>query len=633
MASEIAKAYVQIVPSAEGISGSISNVLNPEAEKAGASAGSKLSGAFGTAAKVGAASVAVIGTAIVASGKALVSAAGDVAVYGDNIDKMSQKLGISAEAYQEWDFIAQHSGTSMESLKTSFKTLATQAQSGSAEFEKLGISLEDASSMSTEDLFSAVISGLQGMEEGTERTAIASKLLGKGAVELGALLNTSAADTEAMRNQVHELGGVLSNEAVKAAAAYQDSLQNMQVSMDGLKNNMMATFLPSITSMMDGIAQIVSGDDSGLALVSQGITDFIDNIISMAPKLIEVGATLLTTLATAIIDNLPTLLESAVPIIMSIAEGIVQNLPKILEVGLQVILQIAMGIAQALPTMIPQIVEVVLTIVDTLIQNVDLLIDGAIALITGLAEGIINSLPILIEKAPEIIIKLIAALIENAPKLLQASVKLVGELAKGLISSIGSLLTAAGQLVMRLVNAIKAKATEFLSIGKNIVEGIKKGISSAWNNMVSWFKGLFGDLIGIAKKILGIASPSKEFAWIGEMVTAGFDKGTDGLGESAVENVQTAVDTLHTMGNEAIGLDMAVNANLTDANATLMQSQYESPSGRVDDMYNMLSELIPGIGNNMSVNVSLEGDAGRLFSVMRKQNDVFRKSNGASAFA
>lgn len=374
--TELAKAYIQIIPSADGMKGNLEKIMNPEAESAGKSAGSKLSSALGSAAKVGVASVAALGTTIAASGKALVSAAGDVAVYGDNIDKMSQKLGISAEAYQEWDFIAQHSGTSMDSLKTSFKTLATQAQSGSAEFEKLGISLKDASSMSTEDLFSAVVSGLQGMEEGTERTAIASKLLGKGAVELGALLNTSAEDTEAMRNQVHELGGVMSNEAVKSAAAYQDSLQNMQVSMDGLKNNMMATFLPSLTTMMDGIAQIVSGDNSGLAVVSKGITDFVNNISNMAPKIMQTGISLLEAFGKAILDNLPMVIESAVPIIMSLADGIIQNLPTILEVGLQVIVELANGLAQSLPTLLPTLVDVVLSIAENLINNVDLLIDA-----------------------------------------------------------------------------------------------------------------------------------------------------------------------------------------------------------------------------------------------------------------
>lgn len=66
---------------------------------------------------------------------------------------------------------------------------------------------------------------------------------------------------------------------------------------------------------------------------------------------------------------------------------------------------------------------------------------------------------------------------------------------------------------------------KFMEIGGNIVAGIRQGISNAWSNLKEWFKGLFGDLIGVAKKILGIESPSKEFAYIGEMTGEGMGVG------------------------------------------------------------------------------------------------------------
>ena len=59
--------------------------------------------------------------------------------------------------------------------------------------------------MSQEDLFYATISALQDMESQEQRTALASQLLGKQAMELGPLFNMSSADLEAMRQQAHEL--------------------------------------------------------------------------------------------------------------------------------------------------------------------------------------------------------------------------------------------------------------------------------------------------------------------------------------------------------------------------------------------------------------------------------------------
>lgn len=182
---------------------------------------------------------------------------GAVAAYGDNIDKMSQKLGISAEAYQEWEAVLQHSGTSIDSLGVGLKTLATKAADGSAAFTELGISQEKAAAMSREDLFAETITALQGVENENRRALLAQELFGRSAMELGPLLNTSAADTQAMRDRVHELGGVMSNDAVKAAAQYQDSLQDMTTAIDGAKRGLFTALLPAVTAVMDAISNIV----------------------------------------------------------------------------------------------------------------------------------------------------------------------------------------------------------------------------------------------------------------------------------------------------------------------------------------------------------------------------------------
>ena len=229
MPETIAEAYIQIKPSMEGISSDLEQALGGAADSSAKSFGSNFSSALASFGKVGAAAVGVATAATGALVGNLVSATSSVAEYGDNIDKMSQKMGISAQAYQEWEAVMQHSGTSMETLKASMKTMASAAEGGNEAFQKLGISEEEVANLSQEDLFSRVIAGLQDMGEGTERTYLAGQLLGRGATELGALLNTSAADTEAMKNRVHELGGVMSDEAVKSAAGFQDSFGTPQL--------------------------------------------------------------------------------------------------------------------------------------------------------------------------------------------------------------------------------------------------------------------------------------------------------------------------------------------------------------------------------------------------------------------
>ena len=88
---------------------------------------SKFSGLKNTLATVGkacAAAVAAIGTAAVAAGKKLYDMATETASTGDTIDKMSQKIGISKQAYQEWDYVFQLCGTDVTKLQGGMKTLS-----------------------------------------------------------------------------------------------------------------------------------------------------------------------------------------------------------------------------------------------------------------------------------------------------------------------------------------------------------------------------------------------------------------------------------------------------------------------------------------------------------------------------
>lgn len=301
-------------------------------------------------AKAAAAALAAVTAATAAVVAGITKAVGETAAYGDEIDKESQKLGISAEAYQEWDAVLQHSGSSISALKAPMKNLANLAVEGSDAFGKLGISQEEVASMSQEELFSRVITELQGMEEGTERAALAQDLLGKSAQDLAPLLNTSAEDTQAMKDRVHELGGVMSDDAVKAAAGYQDSLQDLQTAMTGLKNGMTAELMPGITQVMDGLTAIFSGDsEGGIQMISDGVHNIVDTITEELPKFLELGKEILTSILTAITDNLPELLGSAAEIIGELIAGLIEAIPELILMAPDIIMAIVQGLVNAWP--------------------------------------------------------------------------------------------------------------------------------------------------------------------------------------------------------------------------------------------------------------------------------------------
>lgn len=485
---------------------------------------------LGSAMKTGVAAVAAVTAAVTALTGALVAVVGKTAEYGDTIDKQSQKLGMSAQAYQEWDAILQHNGTSIDAMSRGMMTLSRQAESNSAAFEKLGITQQELATMNQEELFARTIEGLQGMEAGTERTALAQELLGGSAKELGPLLNSTAEETEAMRQKVHDLGGVMSDEAVKAAAAYQDSLQDMMTALSGASRGITTEFLPSITLVMDGLTELFSGGD-GIGKITEGINQFVAQLSSVLPNVMSAGSQILVALGNAIIQNLPVLVQAATQAIMVIGQGLIQQLPLLVESALQIVLMLAQGIGEALPELIPIITDVMLQIVDTLIENIDLLIDAALQIMIGLAEGLIAAIPELLAKAPEIIAHLVTAIIEAAPQLLSAAGEIISQIASGIASFVGNLASSAWSIITEIASGIGSKLTDIwqagvdvvnkviegagsiistvADIGSNIVSGIWDGISAGYDWIVGKISGWVDSVIDFIKNALGISSPSK----------------------------------------------------------------------------------------------------------------------------
>ena len=473
-----------------------------KAEKQSGKLGETLKDGLAAGAKVAAAGIAAMTAAAVATVAGLVNAAGAAAEYGDNIDKMSQKLGMSSDAYQEWDFVMQHAGSDIDKMTTSMKKLAESVQDPSkdaaAAFKKLGTNVETLREMSEEEIFETVISGLQDLESGTERTALATTLLGKSAMDLGALLNMSAEETEEMRKQVHDLGGVMSKDAVKTAAQYQDSLQNVKTAIGGVTREIGGSFMPSMIEMMDAVAQIASGNLDAMDELEKGLQDFIDNLEKNAdeiaktadtfipiiidalakasPELMQSGLKIVKTLANAILNNLPLIIDTGGKILLDLAESLIKELPRIIKIGLEIITTLARGIASALPTMIPQIIEIVTEIVDILTdpKQLGMLIDAAFDIIDALIDGLLSeeSINAMIEKVPEVVENVVDVLIKSVDKLIDAAVKIIVALCgyfldpdnrETIKKAAGDILTALGKGFVDLVSNIYSSIVTLMS--------------------------------------------------------------------------------------------------------------------------------------------------------------------------
>jgi phage-related protein len=321
---------------------------------------------------------------------------------------------------------------------------------------------------------------------------------------------------------------------------------------DGTEENLgvLGNVMPAVKTALNGAAKLVS---ELLPAIVQEIPAIINDNL---PVLAEAAISIIQSLVDGISQNQGMLMTTAFETITYLANSLITMLPQIVALGLDLIVSLANGIAESLPELIPTIMDVIFQIVDTLTnpETLSNLLKAALAIITQLAWGLVDSIPALIDSVFVLIDNIVDFLTDpaNLGKLIGAAIELVIAIGVGLVKAIPKLLVNVGALLMSIDDAFNN--FDWAELGKNLVAGFKKGIQNAWANLKEWFKGLFSDLIGIAKKILGIASPSKVFKKLGSFTADGF-----GIGfEDEFAHVKDDMEDALNFDDASVGINASI---------------------------------------------------------------------------
>lgn len=605
--ADIAKAYVQIIPSAEGIKGSLDKMFNKEAasaegagKKAGGSFSDGLKGALGGVAKVTAGAVAAAGTAVGAMAKQAVDSFGEYeqlkggveTLFGDsamtvleNSKKAFESAGMSQNQYME---------TSIQSAAALVNSLGDveNAQEEAARLmdmsivdmadnvNKMGTSMEGVQnayrgfSRGNFTMLDNLALGFAGTKEGMQQ------LLDKANEISGVKYDISSyADIVQAIHVVQEQMGVAGTTAKEGATTIQGSLSQMgaawQNLVAGLANpdanlgqliglfirsaeTALGNLLPTIENALEGISGLI---ERLVPMITQRLPGLAQKIL---PPLLNAATSLVNGLVQALPGILSVISSQLPTIINSLMQTIITVLPMLVDVGLQIVTTIANGLAESLPTMIPAIVTMIMQIIQVFVDNAPLLVDAAVAIINGLVQGLVAAMPALMAEGPELIMTLIQAIIENVPKLLEASVQIIGGLVNGiannlpqiiqsgieiLMSLITGLINALPQVVstsLQVIGAIKDTfgSIDWISLGVDIITGIIAGIGNSVGALADAVKNAAKKALDGAKKFLGIASPSKVFRdQVGQMIDLGLAEGI----EEYTSPVQKAMSSLSDM--------------------------------------------------------------------------------------
>ena len=524
--SEIGKAYIQIIPSSQGLKGKLTEIMDGEATSAGRSAGSKISTALGgalkTAAGVTAAAVSAATAAVGSLAKAAVSSYANYEQLAGGVDKLFGAASVKVKQYAEDAY--KTSGLSANAYMETATGFAAALIKSCGDNTYKAADLVEVAMKSMSDnvnIFGSDMQSVQNAYQGFAKqnyTMLDNLKLGYGGTKQE--MERLIADANEYAESIGQIGNMSIDSFADVVRAI-DLIQQKQhiagtttaeamTTIEGSANATKAAWENVVTAIgrgdgikdaIKGLADSIFGDgpDKGLLnqiipriqVVMEGIGTFIEQaspfitekipelINAVLPSILESAATLIEALASGLIAALPLIVNTASDIIMNLVDSLVALLPQIVEVGLQIIVQLATGLAQALPELIPTIVEVVIQIVQTLIDNVGLLIDAAIALITGLTEGLIASMPILIDALPQLITSLVQALIQNAPQLLIVGPQLIFALVQGILTSIPELLASVPQVLGELVNTFKAEAPKLLESGNEFIKQLVQGITNS----------------------------------------------------------------------------------------------------------------------------------------------------------
>ena len=285
--------------------------------------------------------------------------------------------------------------------------------------------------------------------------------------------------------------------------------------------------------------------------IAKGIVGIINGLIPMIPKLIK-------TLLPVLVSSVVSLMQGLAQALPSIIQSLSSLLPQIITTLIQGFRNIAVELGNQLPMILTELVNGLLLALIALIENADLIIEGAIALISGLANGLIECLPIIIEKLPDILIGIVDALINAAPMLIEAGIALIPPLIAGFAKAFPQFIVAAIDYYKKLFGELVKLVSNMKEIGTNMVKGLWNGLKGMKQWVIDKVKGMGKSILNGLKNVLGIGSPSKEFATVGKFSVLGYTESLDDMKGELNDAIQETFSLSPQLTNSA-GLHYSPN--------------------------------------------------------------------------
>ena len=553
---EMAKAYVQIVPSAQGIKGALEDVFGKETDGLGTKTGLS------------------IGTQLVGTIKKVVAAAGIGKLIKDSLDMggaLQQSIGgietLFGAGGKSMEEYAQSVGKSVDAVKDEYASLMQSQQTvfdnAAQAYKTVGLSANDYMEQTTS--FAASL-----LSSVSKDTNAAAQLANMAMVDMADNANKMGTDMQDIQNAYQGFAKQNYTMLDNLKLGYGGTQAEMQrLLTDAEKISGVHYDLGNLADMYSAIHVIQQDMDITGTTAREAATTLTGSFASMSAAFQNVlgnwstGADLTAPLQ-ALTDTARTyLVGNLLPMIDNVLQGIPQVIyglvPEVVQTGTELLGSLAQGFTQGIPDFLANALPQLLSFTENLRENAGEFVNAGLDMITQLANGLIAGLPDLIAYVPDIIINICGIINDNLPKLLAEGVSLVVQLGVGIVKAVPDLLANWKKILQAVLSVISA--VNWLNIGKNILTGVANGVKSMGSSMLNAFKGGFSSALAWIKSL-----PSQAVQW-GKNLIQSFINGLTGKGK--VAGIATAATAGFTIANVASRDELA---DWTSANTDLADS-------------------------------------------------------------
>lgn len=404
--------------------------------------------------------------------------------------------------------------------------------------------------LDAEEAFSKLRSGISGETEPLKQLGINMSVANLEAYALSQGINTAwkemtQAEQATLRYQyIMQATADAQGDFARTSDSYANQQRILQLNMENLSATIGNKLLPVFNTFTGLFNSLVSGDMSIGGFAARVGTEISNLLVHFS-------------------QNLPAMAEAGEELISSLVSGISIALPSVLSAGEAILSQLGESLMANLPTMVDSGVTTILSFVDSLISMLPTVLQTGYDILSTVAEGIITRIPDMIARLPEIISSFSKFFTENFPRFVALGGELIVQIVKGLVQSIPDFINAAGDLVEAVMTFFVYRVKGFIDIGKNIVQGILQGLQKSWSDVTSWFKSKVDGLVSTVKNALGIRSPSRVFAEIGEYSAEGIGVGfTDRIGAVSKRIQKDVSGIVPTMDSR---IAVSGNANVSNS--------------------------------------------------------------------